>query len=65
MKPRSLKLTDPAEAAAVDQVVVRLIEPRKKARWEPLVYEHPYLKHPERKLRARQVAGRGTVDPAP
>ena len=37
MKEKSLKLTDPVEAAVVDQIQVRLILPEEKARWDELL----------------------------
>ena len=45
VKQKSLKLTDPVEAAVVDQIQVRLILPEEKARWDELVCEHHYLKN--------------------
>ena len=36
---------DPAEAAALEQVTVRLIQPPEQARWDQLVTEHHYLKN--------------------
>ena len=40
-----LRLTDPVEVAVVDQIVVRLITPEEKPRWDELVTEHHYLKN--------------------
>ena len=42
MKPKqkTLRLTDPVEAAVVDQIVVRWITPEEKPRWDELVTEH-------------------------
>ena len=36
---------DPAEAAVVDQITVRLIEPQEQDRWNQLVSQHHYLKN--------------------
>jgi len=45
MKQKRLKLTDPIEAAVVDQIEVRLITPEETGRWDELVCEHHYLKN--------------------
>ena len=37
-------LTDPAEAAVVEQIEVRLVRPEEQARWEELMIDHHYLK---------------------
>lgn len=39
-----LALTDPAEAAVVEQIEVRLVRAEEEARWEELVIQHHYLK---------------------
>lgn len=44
-KRKLLKLTDPKEAAVLDQIRVRLILPGEKARWDELVSQHHYLKN--------------------
>ena len=40
-----LVLTDPAEAAVVEQIVVRLVRPEEEARWDELIVQHHYLKN--------------------
>ena len=45
MRTKQSKLTDRAEAAVLDQVVVRLIEPHEQERWNQLVSQHHYLKN--------------------
>ena len=40
-----MSLTDPAEAAVLDQITVRLVRPEEQARWDQLVSEHHYLKN--------------------
>ncbi len=37
-------LTDPAEAAVVGGLEVRLVRPEEAARWDQLIIEHHYLK---------------------
>lgn len=39
-----LVLTDPAEAAAVEKIQVRLVHPEEEARWDELIVQHHYLK---------------------
>lgn len=39
-----LVLTDPAEAAVVEQIEVRLVRPEEEARWDELIIQHHYLK---------------------
>ena len=48
MKLKSLKLSDPLEAAVVDRIQVRLIKPEEKARWDEVVVEHHYLRNAQR-----------------
>ena len=38
-----LVLTDPAEAAVVNDIVVRLVGPEEVAAWERLIIQHHYL----------------------
>lgn len=45
MKQKSLKLSDPAEAAVVDKITVRLIKPEERVRWDELICQHHYLKN--------------------
>jgi hypothetical protein len=45
MQNKQSKLSDRAEAAVVDQIVVRLIEPHEQGRWNRLVGQHHYLKN--------------------
>ena len=45
MRDKPIKLSDRAEAAVLDQIVVRLIEPHEQARWEGEVRQHHYLKN--------------------
>jgi hypothetical protein len=45
MRDQLIKLSDHAEAAVLDQIVVRLIEPPEQARWNQLVSQHHYLKN--------------------
>src|ERR1039457_5070250 len=40
-----MRLTDPAEAAVLDQITVRLVRPEEQVRWDQLVREHHYLKN--------------------
>jgi uncharacterized protein DUF4338/DDE family transposase len=44
MRTKQISLTDPAEAAVLNQITVRLIRPEEQARWEELVSQHHYLK---------------------
>lgn len=45
MQNEQIKLSDPAEATVLDQIVVRLIEPSEQERWDQLVSQHHYLKN--------------------
>jgi hypothetical protein len=45
MPDKQIKLSDRAEAAVLDQIVVRLIEPQEQGRWDQLVSQHHYLKN--------------------
>ena len=45
MRNKRLSLTDPAEAAVLDQITVRLVRPEEQARWDQLVSEHHYLEN--------------------
>ena len=45
MTDQQIKLSDRAEAAVLEQVLVRLIEPREQERWNQLVSQHHYLKN--------------------
>lgn len=44
MSTKRLVLTDPAEAAVVDQITVRLVRPDEEAEWDRLMVENHYLK---------------------
>ena len=44
MSKTRLVLTDPAEAAVVEQIQVCLVEPEEEARWDELMSQHHYLK---------------------
>lgn len=44
MAQSRLVLTDPVEAAVVEQIEVRLVRPEEEARWEELMAKHHYLK---------------------
>jgi Domain of unknown function (DUF4338)/DDE_Tnp_1-associated/Transposase DDE domain len=44
MTKRRLVLTDPAEAAVVDQIRVRLVRPEEEAEWDRLMVDNHYLK---------------------
>ena len=44
MSKLRLVLTDPAEAAVVEQIQVRLVRPEEEARWDELIIQHHYLK---------------------
>jgi hypothetical protein len=45
MQNQRLSLSDPAERAVLEQVVVRLVTPQEQARWDELVCEHHYLQN--------------------
>jgi hypothetical protein len=45
MRNKQIRLSDRAEAAVLDQIVVRLIEPHEQDRWDQLVCQHHYLKN--------------------
>ena len=45
MRKKQMRLLDPAEAAVLDQITVRRIEPAEQARWNQLVSQHHYLKN--------------------
>ena len=45
MRKKQISLMDPAEAAVLDQITVRRIEPAEQPRWNQLVSEHHYLKN--------------------
>ncbi len=47
MSKKQLVLTDPAEAAVVDQIHVRLVRPEEEAEWNRLMEENHYLKSAE------------------
>jgi hypothetical protein len=40
-----MRLSDPAEAAVINQITVRLIRPEEQERWDQLVSQHHYLKN--------------------
>ena len=44
MSKSRLVLTDPAEAAVVEQIQVRLVRLEEEARWDELMSQHHYLK---------------------
>jgi hypothetical protein len=44
MTKSRLILTDPVEAAVVEQIEVRLVRPEEETRWEELIIQHHYLK---------------------
>jgi hypothetical protein len=44
MSKSRLVLTDPAEAAVVGEIEVRLVRPEEETRWEELMIQHHYLK---------------------
>ena len=44
MAKSRLVLTDPAEAAVVEQIQVRLVRPEEETRWQELMIQHHYLK---------------------
>ena len=43
MQMKQLRLSDPAEAVVVDELMVRLVPPYEQDRWDRLVSEHHYL----------------------
>jgi len=45
MRDKQIKLSDWAEAAVLDQMRVRLIEPQEQARWDQEISQHHYLKN--------------------
>ena len=45
MPAKQIKLSDRAEAAVLDQISVRLIEPPEQERWDQLVSQHHYLQN--------------------
>ena len=45
MRNKRLILTEPAEAAVLNQITVRLVRPEEQGRWDQLVSEHHYLKN--------------------
>jgi hypothetical protein len=45
MRKKPMSLMDPAEAAVLDQITVRRIQPAEQARWNQLVSQHHYLKN--------------------
>jgi uncharacterized protein DUF4338/DDE family transposase len=45
MQDKQIKFSDRAEAAVLDQLVVRLIELHEQQRWDQLVSQHHYLKN--------------------
>jgi len=45
VRNKRLSLTDPAEAAVLDQITVRLVRPEEQARWDQWVSEHHYLEN--------------------
>lgn len=44
MTKKSLVLTDPVEAAVVNEIVVRLVRPEEVGEWDRLMIQHHYLK---------------------
>ena len=44
MRDKQIKLSDPAEAVVLDQLIVRLIQAHERERWDQLMVEHHYLK---------------------
>jgi hypothetical protein len=44
MRNKHLSLSDPAEAAVLNEITVRLIRPEEQVRWDQLVSQHHYLK---------------------
>jgi len=45
MRRESFGCLDPAEAAVLNQILVRLIQPDEQSRWDQLVSQHHYLKN--------------------
>src|SRR5271156_6048694 len=45
MRKKQMSLMDPAEAAVMEQITVRRIEPAEQDRWNELVSQHHYLKN--------------------
>jgi hypothetical protein len=45
MPDKQIRLSDRAEVAVLDQIVVRLIEPHEQRRWDRLVSQHHYLRN--------------------
>lgn len=45
MLKKRMSLMDPAEAAVLEQIIVRLVLPYEQSRWDQLVSEHHYLKN--------------------
>lgn len=45
MRTKPLRLSDPAEAAVVDHIAVRLIRPEEQDRWDQLVSQYHYLRN--------------------
>jgi hypothetical protein len=45
MRRKPFSDLDPAEAAVLNQITVRLIQPHEQARWDQLVRQHHYLKN--------------------
>ncbi len=45
MRKKQMSLMDPAEAAVLDQVIVRRIEPAEQDRWDELVSQRHYLQN--------------------
>src|SRR5674476_1437966 len=45
MRSKRMSLMDPAEAAVLDQITVRLVRPEEQARWDLLVSQHHYLEN--------------------
>src|SRR5512136_427585 len=45
MRIKPMTLSDPAEAAVLQQITVRLIRPEEQGRWDQLVSQHHYLKN--------------------
>jgi hypothetical protein len=45
MQNKQMSLTDPAEAAVVNETVVELIRPQEQGEWDRLISQHHYLKN--------------------
>jgi hypothetical protein len=45
MREQQIKLSDRAEAAVLEQIVVRLVAPQEQERWNQLIIQHHYLKN--------------------